>query len=239
MKFYNTFLFVVIFFLFNFNTSLAQPPSGCGFNGTPSVTDCCVNVKVMPVSGYTWTVDMGDGTVITSANEPDNEFTYCYGTGGGYKLKLLYSSSSGLPCGAEHNISVSGGCFSLDSCFYTLCWEMLASCCVLDSVQSITVVINGDTLTYNFTNPIHVTGNYHLIVDEILAILDSLNWGGLFVSYLTGTDYECNKANDPNSEIPGFHFFNSAFPIVSINGLKDCSGIWEYEEIELERENCD
>ncbi len=111
---------------------------------------------------------------------------------------------------------------------------MVANCCQLDTVKSITLNIGGVDTVFPFTASYHVTGNYQEIVDEILAILNALNWGGTFISYAP-SPWDCKKGNDL---IPGFTFFGSSIPIISINGVKNCGtgGGWVDASVGLDIE---
>lgn len=168
-----------------------------------------------PMTPYFWIMEFCfDGTGV-----------YCF------EVQLIGINGPGLPGNSTYDPNDPHKiCFNIErcendpdpeECIQFICWEMLAGCCDLDIVESITLAdCNNNQTTYPI-GPYTVGGNYNDIVADILAVLNSQNWGGTFQSYHPCKT--CQKGGDPNSQVPGFFFINSSLRIISINGQKDCA----------------
>lgn len=177
------------------------------------------------------------GTWQTDLNYPTHPYywimEYCFDSPGEYCFILQLTGVNGPEppqLGDPDPYDDHKICFEIEDCpnneeenecVQFICWEMLAGCCDLDVVESITLedCFNRQT-TYSF-GPHNVAGNYNVIVGEIISILNGVNWGGNFLSYHNCK--KCLKGDNQNSEIPGFFFIGSNVRIVSINGKKDCA----------------
>jgi hypothetical protein len=168
-----------------------------------------------PMTPYFWIMEFCfDGTGV-----------YCF------EVQLIGINGPGLPGNSTYDPNDPHKiCFNIErcendpdpeECVQYICWEMLAGCCDMDIVESITLAdCAGNPTTYPI-GPHTVGGNYNDIVADILAVLNSQNWGGTFQSYHPCKT--CQKGGDPNSQVPGFFFINSSLRIISINGQKDCA----------------
>ena len=83
--------------------------ASCGFSDF-AVSCLCVSFTVNEEQGFTYTIDMGDGTILAGPNGPNgsnNSFSYCYPVAGNYNVVLTYLNQQGVPqCGATNPIRV-------------------------------------------------------------------------------------------------------------------------------------
>ena len=206
----------------------------CGF--TANVTQCCVTVSVIPNAYPRWILEFGDDGIITSSDVDSTIATYCFDTLGNYKISLTYLDEYGNPgCGATQFHEIEELC----DCVQWLCWDMLANCCVLDTITGFEIIVNGNPVIIDLPHT-YVAGAYPWLSDTLVTILESYNYGGEFYSYMSEVE-ECKKGNDP---IPGFFFVNSSVQIVRILGVRDCSfpnppPVWEQTKVEFESQFCD
>ncbi|MBK9150190.1 MAG: hypothetical protein IPM26_04025 [Saprospiraceae bacterium] len=189
--------------------------SQCGFQ--VSIEQCCVTVSVIPNAYPRWMIEFGDDHIITSSEVDSTVATHCFEGGpGSYKIVLTYLDEYGNHgCGADEIIFINEAC----DCVQWLCWDMLANCCVMDTIKGFEIMVNGNPVIIPLT-PTYVAGAYQWLSDTLVTILESYNYGGEFYSSFEPVIKKCKKGNDV---IPGFFFVNSSIQIVRILGVVDCN----------------
>jgi hypothetical protein len=204
-------IFVLMFNTFLYNFIGAQ----CGFESI-TVDSCCVTVTVKENEHPRWILDFDKDTSFLSTWLSSNTVSYCFDTVGVYDITVTYYNSSGNPvCGATQAVMVDTMCNF--PCVQWICWDMLAHCCILDTITGFEIIVNGSSIVIPLTHT-YVAGAYQWLADTLVTIMESYSYGGEFYSY--HETEECKKGNDV---IPGFFFVNSSIQIVGIIGLVDCN----------------
>ena len=227
-------IFAIMISSFLYNFSAAQ----CGFESI-SVDSCCVTVTVIENEHPRWILEFDKDTSFLNTLLTSNTVTYCFDTTGVYDITVTYYNSSGNPvCGASQAVNVDTMCNF--PCVQWVCWDMLANCCVLDTITGFEIIVNGNPVIIPLT-PTYVSGAYTWLADTLVTIMESYNYNGDFQSYMPQVE-DCKKANqDP---VPGFFFINSEIEIVRILGVVNCAGPfdpphWVEAKVEFEKWHCE
>ncbi len=177
-----------------------------------TVTECCVEVLIINKQPKrSWTLDMGNGTIISSDQNGSDKVNYCYSNSGNYTITLTYSNGGG----ANWLVTISTQKCQ-KKCDYWLCLTDYYG--AFGCSNGITVRVNGVVQNIPFTKSV---SNTSYGVNDLIAELKLIanNLGVTYVNFAPQL-LTCHKG-------PGIthgHFFlNSPVEFLTLYGDSSCA----------------
>jgi hypothetical protein len=177
-----------------------------------TVTECCVEVLIINKQPKrSWTLNMGNGTIIYSDQNGSDKVNYCYSTSGNYTITLTYSGGGG----AIWLVNISTQKCQKKSDYWLCLTDYYGA---FGCSAGITVKINGVVQNIPFTKSV---SNASYGVNDMIAELTLIanNLGVTYVNYAPQL-LTCHKG-------PGIthgHFFlNSPVEFLTLYGDNSCT----------------
>ena len=222
-----------------------------GWLTEPTSVECCYQFQVIPShpSHFPWVYWIvaieGVSSYITSFDEPDGKFEWCFDELGLHNVIITYvDANNETLCETNYSAIVTEIC---PGCYSYMCWEDFIG--PINCVESVTIQHeDGSIETIPFTQTVLMTCfgtnglpcGFNAVAAELLTAMNSAGFTGTFyTSDVLGLDLcvkECLLPNGdpcvdqfgnplPLDPLPMFMFDDTNINILSVNGSNDCYGM--------------